>query len=100
MIVGSAPNFPDGAVVCSPQIWNRGESVLIDQDPIPALGKLAKKANIGLHVDCCLGSFIMPFLNKAGFEGDIEPFDFAVDGVTAISCDIVSDKPSICTDRC
>jgi sphinganine-1-phosphate aldolase len=61
-----------------------------DQDPIPALGKLAKKANIGLHVDCCLGSFIMPFLNRAGFEGDVEPFDFSVDGVTAISCDIVS----------
>jgi hypothetical protein len=60
------------------------------QDPIPALGRLAKKANIGLHVDCCLGSFIMPFLNRAGFGGDVDPFDFSVEGVTAISCDIVS----------
>lgn len=32
----------------------------------------------------------MPFLNRAGFVGDVEPFDFAVEGVTAISCDVVS----------
>lgn len=32
----------------------------------------------------------MPFLNRAGFAGEVEPFDFAVEGVTAISCDIVS----------
>ncbi|KAK7692393.1 hypothetical protein QCA50_004018 [Cerrena zonata] len=68
MIVGSAINFPDGC-----------------QDDIVSLGKLAKKNNIGLHVDCCLGSFIMPFLEKAGFP--VEPFDFRVEGVTAISCD-------------
>ncbi|KAA1471831.1 PLP-dependent transferase [Dentipellis sp. KUC8613] len=68
MIVGSAINFPDGC-----------------QDDIVALGKLAKRKNIGLHVDCCLGSFIMPFLEKAGFH--TEPFDFRVEGVTAISCD-------------
>jgi sphinganine-1-phosphate aldolase len=88
MIVGSAPNFPDGAVV-SLRSYIEG-SASDEQDPIPALGKLAKKAKIGLHVDCCLGSFIMPFLNRAGFQGDVEPFDFAVEGVTAISCDIVS----------
>lgn len=68
MVVGSAINFPDGC-----------------QDDIVALGKLAKKHNIGLHVDCCLGSFIMPFLEKAGFP--VEPFDFRVEGVTSISCD-------------
>lgn len=50
-----------------------------------ALGKLAKKYKIGLHVDCCLGSFIMPFLEKAGFP--TTDFDFRVDGVTSISCD-------------
>jgi hypothetical protein len=66
--VGSAINFPDGC-----------------QDDIVGLGRLAKKYNIGLHVDCCLGSFIMPFLEKAGFTS--EPFDFRVEGVTAISCD-------------
>ncbi|ETW81089.1 glutamate decarboxylase/sphingosine phosphate lyase [Heterobasidion irregulare TC 32-1] len=68
MIVGSAINFPDGC-----------------QDDIVKLGKLAKKYNIGLHVDCCLGGFIMPFLEKAGFP--VQPFDFRVEGVTSISCD-------------
>ncbi|KAI9442548.1 PLP-dependent transferase [Lactarius indigo] len=67
-VVGSAINFPDGC-----------------QDDIAGLGRLAKSYNIGLHVDCCLGSFIMPFLEKAGFSS--EPFDFRVEGVTAISCD-------------
>ncbi|KAG8838417.1 hypothetical protein FRC18_004697 [Serendipita sp. 400] len=54
-------------------------------DDIPSLGQLAKKHNIGLHVDCCLGSFIVPFLEKAGYP--TKPFDFRVPGVTAISCD-------------
>ncbi|KAI0029475.1 PLP-dependent transferase [Vararia minispora EC-137] len=68
MLVGSAINFPDGC-----------------QDDIVALGKLAQRYNIGLHVDCCLGSFIMPFLEKAGFSS--APFDFRIPGVTSISCD-------------
>ncbi|CDO76973.1 hypothetical protein BN946_scf184281.g20 [Trametes cinnabarina] len=68
MIVGSAINFPDG-----------------NQDDIFALGKLASKHKVGLHVDCCLGSFIMPFLEEAGFP--VQPFDFRVEGVTSISCD-------------
>lgn len=54
-------------------------------DDIVALGKIAQRNKIGLHVDCCLGSFIVPFLNEAGFS--IEPFDFRVPGVTSISCD-------------
>jgi glutamate/tyrosine decarboxylase-like PLP-dependent enzyme len=54
-------------------------------DDIVALGVIAKKNNIGLHVDCCLGSFIVPFLEKAGFPTKF--FDFRVEGVTAISCD-------------
>lgn len=77
MLVGSAINFPDG-----------------NQDNITALGALAQHYNIGLHVDCCLGSFIMPFIEKAGLaDGDadgkykLEPFDFRVPGVTSISCD-------------
>lgn len=61
-------NFPDGCM-----------------DDIVALGKVAQRNKIGLHVDCCLGSFIVPFLNQAGFS--IEPFDFRVPGVTSISCD-------------
>ncbi|KAF9643173.1 PLP-dependent transferase [Thelephora ganbajun] len=74
MLVGSAPNFPDGNV-----------------DDITGLAKLAKKYNIGLHVDCCLGSFVVPFIERSfppGTDGYTMPdFDFRVDGVTSISCD-------------
>lgn len=69
MVVGSAINFPDG-----------------NQDDIMALGALAQKHNVGLHVDCCLGSFIMPFIDEAGL-GPVQPFDFRVQGVTSVSCD-------------
>jgi sphinganine-1-phosphate aldolase len=68
LLVGSAPNFPHGII-----------------DDITALSKLAVKRKIPLHVDCCLGSFLVPFLEKAGFE--TEPFDFRLKGVTSISCD-------------
>ena len=54
-------------------------------DDIPALSALAKRYNIGLHVDCCLGSFIMPFLERAGYPCGL--FDFRLEGVTSISCD-------------
>ena len=68
LLVGSAPNFPDGII-----------------DDIVAIGSLAKRYHIGCHVDCCLGSFLVPFLEAAGYVS--EPFDFRVDGVTSISCD-------------
>jgi sphinganine-1-phosphate aldolase len=68
LLVGSAPNFPHGII-----------------DDISALSKLALKKRLPLHVDCCLGSFLVPFLDKAGFE--TAPFDFRLKGVTSISCD-------------
>jgi sphinganine-1-phosphate aldolase len=68
LLVGSAPNFPHGII-----------------DDISGLSKLACKKKVPLHVDCCLGSFIIPMLPKAGF--DFEPFDFRLKGVTSISCD-------------
>jgi sphinganine-1-phosphate aldolase len=54
-------------------------------DDISALSKLALKRRLPLHVDCCLGSFLVPLLEKAGFE--TETFDFRLKGVTSISCD-------------
>ncbi|ORY56112.1 pyridoxal phosphate-dependent transferase [Pseudomassariella vexata] len=68
LLVGSAPNFPHGII-----------------DDITALSKLALKRRIPLHVDCCLGSFLVPFLERAGFETEL--FDFRLKGVTSISCD-------------
>ncbi|KXT17760.1 hypothetical protein AC579_3642 [Pseudocercospora musae] len=68
LLVGSAPNFPHGIV-----------------DDIPALSRLALKHKLPLHVDCCLGSFVIAFLAKAGFPSP--DFDFRVPGVTSISVD-------------
>ena len=69
VLVGSAPQFPHGTI-----------------DPIGEIAKLARKYKVGLHVDCCLGGFILPFMDKAGFP--IEPFDFRLPEVTSISADL------------
>ena len=68
LIVGSAPNFPHGII-----------------DEIAGLSRIAMRKSIPLHVDCCLGSFMVPHLAKAGFP--TEMFDFSLKGVTSISCD-------------
>lgn len=69
LIVGSAPGFPHGII-----------------DPIEELGELASSCGICLHVDLCLGGFVLPFARKLGYP--IPPFDFSVKGVTSISADV------------
>lgn len=67
-VAASAPNFPHGVV-----------------DPIEEIAEMAYKHNIGMHVDCCLGGFIMPFLERTGRAAPV--VDFRNRGVTSISCD-------------
>lgn len=47
--------------------------------------QLGKKYGIPVHVDACLGGFMIPFMNDAGYL--IPVFDFRNPGVTSISCD-------------
>ena len=54
-------------------------------DPISQLSDLALEHNLGLHVDGCLGGFILPWIEKLGY--DVPVFDFRLPGVTSISCD-------------
>jgi glutamate/tyrosine decarboxylase-like PLP-dependent enzyme len=68
LLVGSAGNYPYGTI-----------------DPIGALSELAVEHGIGLHVDGCLGGFILPWGEALGHE--IPPFDFRLPGVTTISAD-------------
>lgn len=68
MMVGSAPSFPFGII-----------------DPIEALGHIAIKHHVPLHIDSCLGGFITVFAKEAGFH--IPPCDFSVPGVSSISID-------------
>jgi len=67
-VVGSAPSFPHGII-----------------DDIQGIAQIAERAKVPLHVDCCLGGFLLPFMDKAGYP--IAPFDFRIKAVTSISCD-------------
>ena len=67
-MIGSACNYGYGTI-----------------DPIAEMGQLALTHDIGLHVDGCLGGFILPWGEQLGY--DIPAFDFRVPGVTSISAD-------------
>ncbi|MFN8019097.1 MAG: pyridoxal-dependent decarboxylase [Acidimicrobiales bacterium] len=54
-------------------------------DPLDQLSDLALETGIALHVDGCLGGFILPFGQELGY--DIPVFDFRLPGVTSISAD-------------
>jgi glutamate/tyrosine decarboxylase-like PLP-dependent enzyme len=54
-------------------------------DPIEELSELALSKGVGLHVDGCLGGFILPWGQELGW--DIPTFDFRLPGVTSISAD-------------
>jgi sphinganine-1-phosphate aldolase len=69
LIVGSAPSYPHGVV-----------------DPIKAMAELAEEEGILLHVDACMGGFMLPFVRRLGYP--VPDFDFQVPGVTSMSADI------------
>lgn len=54
-------------------------------DNVVALGSLAEKHNLYLHVDAAFGGFVLPFLEENGFYAPI--FDFQVPGVSSITID-------------
>ena len=67
-LVGSAGSYPHGAI-----------------DPIDRLSDLAVRHGINLHVDGCLGAFILAWGQSLGV--DVPTFDFRLPGVTSISAD-------------
>nr|MBA3396642.1 aspartate aminotransferase family protein [Deltaproteobacteria bacterium] len=68
-LVGSAPQYPHGVI-----------------DPIAELGALAQQHKLPLHVDACVGGFMLPWLERLGRP--IPKWDFRVPGVTSISADL------------
>jgi sphinganine-1-phosphate aldolase len=68
VIVGSAPGYPHGVV-----------------DPIAELSELAFERRVGLHVDACLGGFVLPWAKRLGHS--VPDFDFSLPGVTSMSAD-------------
>lgn len=69
LVVGSAPQYPQGVV-----------------DPIPEIAALAATVGANCHVDACMGGFVLPFAEMLGRS--VPPWDFRVDGVHSISADI------------
>lgn len=69
MLLGSAPEYPHGTI-----------------DPIEAMGRIAQDRNVPLHVDACVGGFILPFVEMNGRP--LPTWDYRVPGVTSISADI------------
>jgi len=69
LIVGSAPTWPHGVV-----------------DPIVEMAKLASSHGLMMHVDACVGGFVLPFAKRLGRQ--VPEFDLSVEGVTSISADV------------
>jgi sphinganine-1-phosphate aldolase len=68
-LVGSAPQYPHGVV-----------------DPIAGLGELAARHRLPLHVDACLGGFVLPWIERLGRP--VPAWDFRLPAVTSISADL------------
>lgn len=69
LVVGSAPQYPQGVM-----------------DPIPEIAALAASVDANCHVDACMGGFVLPFAEQIGRH--VPPWDFRVEGVSSISADI------------
>ena len=69
MILGSAPEYPHGSI-----------------DPIAAMGEIAQRHGVPMHVDACVGGFILPFMEMNGIA--LPHWDYRVPGVTSISADL------------
>ena len=69
MILGSAPEYPSGLI-----------------DPIAHMAAIAARHKLPMHVDACVGGFILPFMEMNGVK--LPPWDYRVPGVTSISADI------------
>ncbi len=69
LLVASAPSYPHGII-----------------DPVAELAALAQERQLLLHVDACVGGFVLPFARQLGYA--IPPFDFSLPGVTSMSADL------------
>ncbi len=69
LLVGSAPQYPQGVV-----------------DPIAAIAALAEARDINCHVDACMGGVTLTYLARLGHY--VPAWNFSVPGVTSISVDL------------
>jgi glutamate/tyrosine decarboxylase-like PLP-dependent enzyme len=69
LLVGSAISYAHGVV-----------------DPIRELGQLALERDLWLHVDGCMGGFLLKYFQRLG--APVPDYDFTVPGVSSISMDL------------
>jgi len=69
LIVASAPCYPNGVA-----------------DPIESIATIANQHNLPMHVDACIGGFMLPWVEKLG--NPVPLWDFRVEGVSSISADV------------
>jgi glutamate/tyrosine decarboxylase-like PLP-dependent enzyme len=68
-LVASAPQYPHGVV-----------------DPIEEVAAVAQRHGLPMHVDACVGGFVLPWVERLGRA--VPAWDFRVPGVTSISADL------------
>lgn len=68
LLAASAPTYPHGIL-----------------DPIEDIAAIARKHRLSLHIDACLGGFMLPWVERLGYP--VSPWDFRVPEVTSISAD-------------
>jgi len=69
MIVASAVSYPHGVM-----------------DPITEIAEVARAHEVWLHVDGCIGGFLLPYYRRLGRS--VPDFDFSVPGVCSMSMDL------------
>lgn len=71
------------AIIATAGTWAYGSV-----DPIAEIGEIAQRHGVYLHVDGAFGGYILPFLERSGYDTEIPPWDFRVPGVSSISADL------------
>jgi sphinganine-1-phosphate aldolase len=69
LLAASAPSYPNGVL-----------------DPVVAIADIALRHHLPFHVDGCIGGFMLPWVEKLGYE--VPLWDFRVPGVSSISADV------------
>jgi glutamate/tyrosine decarboxylase-like PLP-dependent enzyme len=71
------------AIIATAGTWAFGSV-----DPISEIGEIAQRHGLYLHVDGAFGGYILPFLERSGYDTEIPLWDFRVPGVQSISADL------------
>jgi len=69
LVAVSAPSYAHGVI-----------------DPVEEVAAETRRRGLRLHVDACIGGWVLPWAEELG--RDVPPWDFRVEGVTSISADL------------